>query len=192
MNNIDITHTHTQTYRHDMHRIMWCDERSIHSTAERGLSASLSLGRLGWLGMLADRPRDRLALAPPCAHASAEALVCLASQPTLPLDSAARWLTQPTVLACSTDSLHEPSRSAHLRPACLLAYACLCLLLLMALYHGSILWLYLLFYGSFLGSIDRLHGRMAETAPRGWKWLIRALWHRSLCACMRADCIEYR
>ena len=82
--------------------IMWCDERSIHSTAERGLSASLS----GPMARRAD----------------------------------CRWLTQPTGLACSPTDF-AASRSAHpiahcpLACLCLLAYACL--LLLMAPYNGS-------------------------------------------------------
>ena len=66
--------TYRQTYRltdkqtdRAWHGIMWCDDRSIHSTAERGLSASLS-APLG-LAWHAHRPHSmhRLALAPPCA-----------------------------------------------------------------------------------------------------------------------------
>ena len=54
-----------------MHRIMWCDVRSIHSTAERGLSASLS-------GPMAHRADCRWLTQP--THCAASTADCSASR----------------------------------------------------------------------------------------------------------------
>ena len=148
-------HTDRQTDRqteHGMHGIMWCDERRIHSTAERGLSASLS----GPMARRAD----------------------------------CRWLTQPTDrcllnvrTACSV-SLFALSLARLLACllACLLAYPCLCLLACHCIRAHC--WL-------FAASADCLHGRMAETALWGWKWLLWASWRCCAHACMMLECLQW-
>ena len=125
------THTHRRTDRqtsiradHGMHRIMWCDCRSIHSIAERTLSASLS-APLG-LAWLAHRPTARSARS---SHPIARLLACL----------------------------------------CLLMLACLCLLA-----HR---WLP---YGSIDRLLEDLPMLIRNSLPRGWKWLVWALWDRRM------------
>ena len=101
------THTHTHTTETDrqtdsMACMGSCGATRGASTPQRSV-VSLLLS-LGWLGMLTDRLRDRLALAPPCAHG------CLG------------LLTDST--AC-IGSLFALSLARLLACSCLLAYACL-------------------------------------------------------------------
>ena len=75
MNSVINTHTHTHTHTQQRHTDRQTDSMTCMGScgATRGASTpqrsvvSLLLS-LGWLGMLTDRLRDRLALAPPCAH----------------------------------------------------------------------------------------------------------------------------
>ena len=89
-----------------MHGIMWCDGRSIHSTAERGLSAPLS-------GPMARRADCRWLTQP---TASAEALARLSHSV-----NASIALRGPTVLLRRPTSRRLALRSLLLACSCLLA-----------------------------------------------------------------------
>ena len=137
------------------------EEHPLHSGAW-SLCFSLCTA---WAG-LACSPTDCaigslwLLLAP---TASDEALGRLASRPTLPLHYAAHCC-----LLADCIRIVSLWASSSCPLACLLA----CLLA-----HC----------GSFICLLEDLPMLMADSLPRGWKWLIRALWERSLCA-RHADC----